>query len=95
MSDEVPILIVGGGPVGLQSLAVVMGAIFRGGPLLGLFGMALVTHTGARAGEATPGDGLKTWQAHVRDWQAGDPGERIRPVHRPRQRDPPCRDAEL
>lgn len=26
----------------------------------------------ARPGEATP-DGLKTWQPHVRDWQAGDP----------------------
>jgi hypothetical protein len=26
-----------------------------------------------RAGEATPGSGLKTWQPHVRDWQPGDP----------------------
>jgi hypothetical protein len=27
----------------------------------------------ARPGEATPGGNLKTWQAHVRDWQHGDP----------------------
>ena len=27
----------------------------------------------ARAGEATPGSGLKTWAAHARDWQPGDP----------------------
>lgn len=26
-----------------------------------------------RPGEATPGDNLKTWQPHVRDWQPGDP----------------------
>ena len=27
----------------------------------------------AREGEATPGGALKTWRAHVRDWQPGDP----------------------
>ncbi len=27
----------------------------------------------ARAGEATPGGKLKTWQPHVRDWRSGDP----------------------
>lgn len=27
----------------------------------------------ARSGEATPGDGLKGWEPHARDWRPGDP----------------------